>query len=94
MNYIPPVQLCLEKESIRDGCFDGVSAEIPALSCRDRLSVREEAEVTRVTPGQLDPPRASAIPLCRGARARLAGLGAGRGCSGAAPSVTIPKAFC
>lgn len=96
MNYIPPVQLCLEKGSIRDVCFHGVSCRnysFEQCHCRDKLAGRVEAEAIWVTPGQLDPPRASGSPLpsrrsqCRPGRARLAGLGAERGCSGTAPCI-------
>lgn len=83
--------------------FDGINCRnysSEQCHCRDKLAGREEAEVTPVTPGQLDlPPRALASPLsrrgqCRVGRARLAGLGAGRGCSRTALCITSPSAFC
>lgn len=94
MNYIPPVQLCLEKGSIRDTCLMEQAAEITALSSATSgtnwQAGRQEAEVTQVTPGQLDPPGSQPAPSPGGASEEQAEPGWQRMLQDS--PITIPRA--
>lgn len=87
MNYIPPIQLWLENREYQRSVLMEQAAEITALS---RATAGTNCQVWRKQRWP-ESPSASWTPP---GRARLAGLGAGRGCSGTASCTTTPKAFC
>lgn len=97
MNYIPPVQLCLEKREYQRCMFSWSKLQklqLRAVPLQRQIGRQGGSRGDLSHPWPAGPPsRASGSPLpsrrsqCRPGRARLAGLGAERGCSGTAPCI-------
>lgn len=65
MNYIPPVQLRLEKGSIRDMCFHGVSCRnysFEQCHCRDKLAGQGGSRGDLSHPWPAGPPQGPGKP--------------------------------